>query len=485
MLPVLILLTASVYAQETTPDHVRAWRDQIDWDQAEAEGAAVLSGYLQVDSVNPTGHEARAVRYLVKELAKDGLRATEYPLDPAGERSNLVAHLRGDGTGGGPICLLSHLDVVTSEPERWTPGIAPLSGEIRDGYIWGRGALDMKGMTVVELQAMRQLARLGAPLTRDIVLIAVADEEIDNLGMRELVSKHWQDVQCEVILNEGGLGIQDALFDGQTVHAISVAEKGVLWGRLWADGEAGHGSSVRPNEAPTYLLAGVNAVLKNYRTTYTFDPALVELLRRAGAHEGGAAGVVLRSKPLRGLIVKPKLKKIPGIAALLQDTLHLTGFSGANQPNVVPSHSYAQFDSRLRPGTSPEAQKAKLEALIADLPGLHWEWLSADPANGSSWEDPFFRALAYYAVEDRPYAVSGPVLSPGFTDSLLARPLGVKAYGYVPFEVTQDEAETMHGHDERVSVANVREGTRRLLSTLLHLAVDPSAAPKQPAASGQ
>lgn len=466
----LILLYAAIAAPITeTPDFVEAWRSKVDWQQAGDESAEVLSAYLQVDTVNPSGNEARGVRFLVEQLAADGIRATEYPLEGFVGRSNLVARLRGT-TDAPPLCLLSHIDVVTSEPERWSSGHAPLSGDIADGKVWGRGALDMKGMGVVELQAMRWLARLGVPLARDVILIAVADEEVDGHGMEQLVERHWSDVRCGDLINEGGLGVRDALFDGQTLHAISIAEKGVVWGKLIATGNPGHGSTIDPNEAPAHLLAAMNHLDKKYRDKAKMHPALRDLLRASGAQKGGIYKVVLRSSVLRGLLVRPKLEATPGTSALLHNTLHLTGMAGAQQPNVVPSEVYALYDSRIRPDTSPEQQRDKLERLIAKHPNVRWQWLALRPANESPSDDPFFHKIAHYAVEGRPTAAVGPVLSPGFTDSLFARPLGVRAYGYVPFELTEAEANTMHGHDEHVSVENLREGTRRMFSLLVHAA---------------
>lgn len=460
----MMLFTLAAFAVET-PAQVVTWRDGIDWSAAGDEVAGWLSGYLQVDTVNPVGNEMDGAQFLHR-LADD--EAIEHQIfDHGGNRASFLARIPGSGSEK-PVCLLSHIDVVPSELENWTHD--PLSGAIEDGKVWGRGALDMKGMTMVQWGAMVWLSRLQVPLTRDVILLAVADEEIGGMGMRTLIADHWDGIDCGVILNEGGIGIQDALFPGQDLHPISVAEKGNLWVRLVASGPAGHGSRIEPDEAPGRLLEAMERVAREYRSDLTIGPELVELLRRVGAHKGGIYGAVLRSKPLRNLLVKPKLKAIAGTRAVITDTLHLTGMGGASSVNVVPSEVWAQYDSRLRPDSSPEAQLAKLQKITAKLPGIRWEVIESKSGNGDSWDDPFFEAIAHYAVEERPQGVAGPVLSPGFTDSIFARDVGVRSFGYVPFVVTQTDAQRMHGHDEHVSVENLRDGTRVLFSLLADFA---------------
>ena len=169
----------------------------------------------------------------------------------------------------------------------------------------------------------------------------------------------------------------------------------------------------------------------------------------------------------------PQLKDNPTTHATMVDTVHLTGMSGAEKPNVVPSEVSAQYDCRLRPGTSPEEHLARLEHAVRSVEGISFEVLHQLSSNSSPTDSPFFQTVAHYAVEDRPYAVAGPLLAVGFTDSLLVRPKGVEAYGYVPFEIAPDILETMHGHGERVPVDQIPEGLRRLFSMVVHLAGTP------------
>lgn len=460
------------------PDHVTTWRDRVDWDAAGDEAVDVLSRYLAVDTVNPPGNEARGVAFMVDILDREAIPWESVTHAPG--RSSLIAWLDG-GDAEPPLCLLSHLDVVTSELEHWPVDRGPLSGVIADGAVWGRGALDMKGMGAIELMTLVQLRRLGVPLRRDVVLIAVADEEVDNLGMRDLVDQHWPRLRCGVVINEGGIGIQDALFEGQTVHAISVAEKGVLWFQLHADGRAGHGSTPYDGEAPERLLRAMELIDRKWKPKPHIDDSLYDLLDAVGREKGGVVGAILRSPPLVRLLVKGKLLANPATRAAITDTVHLTGMAGAREPNVVPSRVSANYDARLLPGTDPDAVLAELQRITRKVEGLSFEVVQRFEATGSPWDDPFYRAIATYAVEGREGHVAGPVLSVGFTDSIFARPVGARAYGYVPFVVTEAQAGTMHGHGEHVPVDQVKSGLRILFSVVVDQAAEPSPLAAHPA----
>jgi acetylornithine deacetylase/succinyl-diaminopimelate desuccinylase-like protein len=432
----------------------------VDWAAAGAEAAALLSGYLQVDDTNPPGRETRGALFLADYFARQGLPSTIYEHAPG--RGNLLVRLPGAGLEP-PLCLLSHIDVVEAEPARWQ--VPPQSGAIRDGAVWGRGALDMKGMGAIEAVTVALLARQGARLRRDVVFLAVADEEVDNQGIRHMAAR-WSEVGCSHVINEGGIGVDGAFFEGQTVFPISVAEKGVLWLQLVAEGLPGHGSTPVPDAAPERLVRAY-AALEDRKVRPQWDPSVMELLHAVGAHKGGLAGAILRSPAAVRLLLRGKLMGNPLTRAVLTDTVYVTGFSGARQPNVVPAEVRANIDSRLLPGTSPDEMQRRIEALVADVPGVRVERLSAMHATVSPWDDPLYDALARRVVEGLPNAVAGPALSPGFTDSIYLRELGVRAYGLVPFIVDEAGLRSMHGDDERVSLANLERGVRVLYEAVL------------------
>jgi acetylornithine deacetylase/succinyl-diaminopimelate desuccinylase-like protein len=420
-----------------------------------------------VDTSNPPGNELLGAKYLAALLSKEGIESEFIEHRPG--RASLIARLRGNGTEA-PLCLLSHIDVVPANASAWPEGKGPFSGTIDDeGMIWGRGALDMKGMGAIQLMTMLLLKRLGVPLRRDIVLLAVADEEVDNFGAREIAEKHWDKVGCSHLVNEGGLGIRDLFIEGQTLFAISVAEKGLLWVRMVARGEAGHGSTPLPGRAPDRLVRALGKLSSREDDPY-ITPSLYQMLAEAGHHAGGIEGFVLRRPSLVNLMVMDKLLANPPARAAITNTVSVTGFEGSEGVNVVPSEVAALLDCRLLPGKSPATMLAELRSIIDD-PEIELQILQASPATENDWDDPLYRALVRHTLDGRPHAAAGPILSPGFTDSIFFRKRGVKAYGLIPFEVTKEEAATMHGRNERVSVANVRDG----LKVLYRAVVDVSA----------
>lgn len=447
------------------PPELAVWRDGIDWQAAGDEAVRVLAGYLQTDTMNPPGNETRGAQYLAEVLDREGIASEILEFAPG--RGSLLARVKGDGTEA-PLCLLSHIDVVTAENEHWPKDRQPLSGVVHDGMLWGRGALDMKGMGALEALTLVWLKRRQVPLRRDVILVAVADEEVDNQGMKYMVKEHWARIGCSHAVNEGGLGLRDVFLPGQTVFAVSVAEKGLLWLKMTARGPAGHGSTPLPGRAPEKLLKALDK-LRQREPEPHMHASLRQTLAQVGHEKGGVAGFVLVRPTLVDLFVEGKLMAADATRAGLTNTLNITGFSGGSVPNVVPSTVGALLDCRLLPGTTPEAMLAELKALVAD-PDIAFEVLHSASANASTWDDPFFRALSRHAVDGLPGAVAGPVLSVGFTDSLHLRPLGVRAYGLVPFQVTQAEAESIHGHNERVSIANVHRGLKVLYRAVVDVA---------------
>lgn len=440
------------------------WSKAINWTAARDEAAQLLSGYLQTDTVNPPGNETNGAKYLGAILEKEGIPYEIIEFAP--NRGSLIARLDGADQEP-PLCLLSHTDVVTSEASLWPPDKQPLSGVIdENGMIWGRGALDMKSLGLIETLTLVWLKRLNLPLKRDVILLAVADEEVDSQGMKHVIAERWDSIRCSQVVNEGGIGIKDLLFEGQTVYPISVGEKGTLWTKMIASGPAGHGSTPRPGYAPETLMAAVDALEKR-KDRADIHPAMYEFLHRVGESKGGFTGMILKSKLLVNLLVKPSLMESPPTHATLTNTVHLTGFGGALSPNVVPAEVYANLDIRLLPGVTPEAMLAEVEHLTRKVDNLRFEVTHQSTGNDSTWEDPFFDALVNRATAGRDDAVAGPIISPGFTDSILLRPLGVRAYGFMPFEITEEELATMHGHGERISVENLGNGLKILLGAVV------------------
>lgn len=442
----------------------------IDWAAAGAEVAQVLSGYLRVDTVNPPGTETAGAQYLAGVLEAAGIPSEIWEYAPG--RGTLVARLEGADQEP-PLCLLSHIDVVPFEGERWPADRGGLSGAIADGYVWGRGALDMKGMGALETMTLVWLKRAGVPLKRDVILIAVADEEVSGGGARFIAQpQNWAKLGCSQLLNEGGLGMRGLIFPDQTLFGISVAEKGTLWARMSVEGPTGHGSRPDPDQAPPRLVRAL-ARLEAYRPRPRWHPSLIELFEQIGATRHGVERFVLERPFLLQPALRGRLMGDSTTRAALTDTINITGIHGGSSTNVVPSSMDATLDCRLLPGTSPEEMKRRLREIVAD-PAIQFTWDEARESNESPTDDSLFRALQRRAVEGRVDAVAGPVLSVGFTDSIYLRPLGVHAYGFVPFEVSLEDATTMHGDGERVSLDNLREGLRILYRSVWDVVVEGS-----------
>ncbi len=452
------------------PD-IGRWVKAMDWQAAGDETVEVLSGYLRVNTANPPGNERAGALYLGAILEKEQIPYEIVDLAPG--RASLIARLKGSGSQP-PLCLLSHIDVATVDEAEWPDGKGPWSGTVdEDGMIWGRGAIDMKGMGALELMTMVWLKRLKVPLSRDVILLAVADEEVNNLGMQQIVDHHWGRIGCSHLVNEGGLGIKDIVFEGQTVNAISVGEKGVLWLKMNVRGAGGHGSTPRPELTTAKLMDLVNRI-RAREVEPNYHPATTELFARVGDHGGGFKGFVLKRPSLVGWLAEGDLMEGARTRAALIDTIHVTGLAtGTHEPNVVPTKASALLDCRLQPGTTPEELIEHLEWLTGCDPCVTFEVIFSAPASVSPWDDPFYEALARHSTADRGEAVAGPAVSVGFTDSLYARAKGVRAYGFVPFELTQDELSTMHAPEERISVANVHRGLRVLFSAVLEVAAAP------------
>lgn len=429
-----------------------------------AEATALLQRYLAAPTFNPPGQETLGAQVLGAYLEGVGIPVQILEEHPG--RGNLIARLRAEQPEEGPLCLVSHIDVATAEPATWPAGIDPFGGQLdAEGRIWGRGALDMKGLGVMQAVVLAELHRSGAPLRRDVVLVAVADEEVDNTGIQFLLREHWDALGCTHAINEGGLGLRDVVFPGQDLFAVSVGEKGVLWVRMVAEGSPGHGSTPKPDEAPERLLQALDRV-RALPAEPSIHPALLELFAAAGRAHGGPEGAVLTRPALARAVLEDRLMDNPLTRAAITDTVHITGLEGALQPNVVPSEAAALLDIRLLPGSTPQAMLDRLEAAIAD-PQVRLEVLQAAEAAVSPWAgDPVYEALVGAAARSRPGAAAGPAISVGFTDSIYLRAAGVRAYGLMPIVVDAEQAATMHGAGEYITQDQLREGVVVLLEAV-------------------
>ncbi len=455
----LLVLTLAARATAAGPD----------WKALGDEAADLLATLIQIDTPNPPGGETAAANAIARRLGHEGHRAQVLESSPG--RGNVYARLAGKG-GAGPVVLLSHLDVVPADPKSWKT--APFAGTRVDGFVYGRGALDDKGMGVVELMTMIAIKRSGQPLDRDVILLATADEEAGGkAGAGWMVEHHPELVQgAEYLLNEG-----DAIHqrpNGKTVVQVGVAEKTPCWVRLTAHGDAGHGSTPPPETAVTRLVRALNK-LRRYRTP-------VRVTRPVEAYFAAIAQE--EKEPLKSQLAHlaesledpeflAEFTRNPRQNALVRNTLTPTVLTGGPKTNVIPAEASAEIDVRLLPGEKPADFLATLVTVIGDE-AVQIEPLLSFPASASEPDSPFLAAVRQVMTSELPGVPVIPSVLPGFTDSHYFRDLGIESYGFAPFVLAEGEEKTVHGIDERISVENLRNGVRRLVTLLRALPSNPS-----------
>jgi acetylornithine deacetylase/succinyl-diaminopimelate desuccinylase-like protein len=428
----------------------------IDWKEITDEATDLLSRYIAVDTSNPPGNEEAAALFLADILRREGLEAHLYQAAPG--RANLSARLRGDGSKR-PLILLNHTDVVPAEPPFWQE--PPFAGTVRDGVIWGRGALDMKGMAVMELMTFLLLKRHGIPLKRDVVFLALADEETGgDVGIEWMDRHHPEVIDAEYVLNEGGYGFTELLGVRRPIFNCSIGEKGPLWLKLRAHGSPDHGSVPHDDNSLERLVRALYRV-KGWQHPITVLPETELYIR--GLYEGG----VLREMPDEGALALAAQAN-PVIRAVLSNTVSVTTCTAGYKHNVIPAVSEATLDCRLLPGQSAHAFVEELKGIIDD-PKVEIQEVYRSETASSPVQTELFSIAGKVIQEAVENALVLPSISPGFTDSRIFRQRGMVAYGLIPMLLEPPEAATMHGHNERISVENLRLGTQVLFEIVRRL----------------
>ena len=292
----------------------------IDWDSVGAEAGQLLSGYLKQRSVNPPGDERVAAEFLAAQLRQHGMEARLYTSAP--NRVNLTVRLPGNGSKK-PILLYNHMDVVEADPQRWS--CDPFGGEIREGYVWGRGAIDMKGMGIMQLMALDLLRQNDPERTRDVLFLAAADEEEGGRqGAKWMIDTHWPEIEAEYVWDEGGFGLRD-LFGPAAVFTVAVAEKKELWLKLVAHGEPGLSSVPGKNNAANILMNALNRVMI-LDARYELNPVTQQMFAAVSRVMSFPASFLLNHlhNPLFFRLMRKTLSASPTIAAMLKDTLSIT-----------------------------------------------------------------------------------------------------------------------------------------------------------------
>lgn len=428
----------------------------FDWNAIGDEATQLLSSYLKIESLNPPGDERETAEFLTTQLRERGLEPKNYASAP--NRVNLVARLPGDGSKK-PIVLFHHMDVVEADPQRWS--CDPFGGEVRDGYIWGRGAIDMKGMGIMQLLALDLLQRHNPNRTRDIIFLAVADEEKGGAyGTQWLIENHWPEIEAEYIWDEGGFGLQD-FFGPTPVFTVAVAEKKELWLKLIAHGEPGHSGMPHDDNAANILLRALGRVLA-LNSKYELNPVTKTMFHEIGSIMPFPKSFLLKNlhNPLIFRLMQSTLTSDSTIAAMLKDTLSLTVLRAGGKENVIPDRAEATLDIRLLPDRTAEAFLESLKKLIADERVEIEVIQSPQQATISDVNTEFYKTLSGVLKELVPASITAPMLTPGTTDSCFFRRKGVNSYGLFPAIINPGELARFHGIDERISIENLRLGTQ-------------------------
>jgi len=430
-----------------------------------------LQNLLRCNTQSPPGNERIAAEYIKGALAEEGIDCTFVEAAPG--RVSVVARLEAENPTGRPVMMMGHIDVVTVEREKWERD--PFGGEIIDGYIWGRGALDMKGQVAAELAAFLALKRSGIALTRDVLFVAFADEEAGGAFGADYVWKHHQDLlDAEFAVNEGGGSPIEIA--GHRFYSCQVGEKGGTRLKMTVRGEPGHASVPMPDTAMAKLAEAM-------RRLHAWEPrtritASVRLMLQGVADAvGGEAAdqihaLLAQDAPSWAEIAQlpwPEADK-PSLRAVTRNTAVPTIIHGGRQINVIPSEVVVEIDGRILPGVAPEDFLAEAREAIGDIADVEFLYDTQESGIEADPESDFFEAIKATMTGLDPEGTVIPTLISGGTDAGLIP--GVKVYGFFPSLPTERIPlydTLVHGHNERVHVDDIGYGTRFMYDLMLRV----------------
>jgi acetylornithine deacetylase/succinyl-diaminopimelate desuccinylase-like protein len=423
------------------------------------EVTGLLQELIRVDTTNPPGNETRVAELLRAYLEQYGVACELYAR--VAERANLVARIPGRGDGP-TLLFLSHTDVVLADPGEWQ--LDPFGGELRNGEVWGRGALDMKGQVAAEAVAIASLAREGFEPAGDLIFAATADEEVGaGFGAQWLCEAHPDAVRADFCINEGG-GDRFVL-GGETFYACSTAEKMSAPFRIRVHGRSGHASM--PNIADNALVKAAPLIEKlgAYRPERHLIPEVRALLEIVTGEEPASADEALE----RARTISPVFADL--VEPLLSMTLTPTMAAASQKRNVIPAICDVTVDSRLLPGQTPVEQQEIVRAILGDG-DYELDVLEAHGGSRSPVESPLWDAVEWFVAQAEPGARAVPVCVAGFTDSHWFREaFGTVAYGFFPARAMDVEvmARLVHSADERVAVEDLELGVDWLRHVAVHV----------------
>ena len=439
----------------------------MDWAALGDETVDLLRRYLMIDTTNPPGNEIAGVRFLAEVLARDGIESETIEAAPG--RASLRARLAGDGSLGG-IVLHHHVDVVYADRRYWS--VDPFGGVIADGYLYGRGAIDMKSTGILQLAAMLALKRARVPLKRDLVFLATADEEAGSEHGAQFIADRRRDwlAGAEYAISELAV-VQTHPKLKAPLGAIVISEKTGLSLRLTARSEPGHGSMPWPDTAPHRLIRALTRLLEAERLPRVLPETQEFFARMATVMPPGQAdGYDNVEQSLRDPAFRARFFANRHHAALVRTTFAVNMLKGSEKRNVIPPEAVADIDCRMLAGDDPEEIMEWIRRVIAD-PQVEVSVTSPPKVpNLSPPDTELYKGLSDALKRRAPGVVVAPEIMVGFTDNWVFRGLGLHAYGFGPFVLDEGEWRRIHGNDERISVENVTEGARCYTELLLQMA---------------
>lgn len=422
-----------------------------------------LQQYLQIDTTNPPGNEMKAVKFLKSILDKEGIENKVFDL--GNNRANLYAILKGDSSKK-PLIMMHHTDVVPADPKYWS--IPPFSGKIVNGEMYGRGAIDIKGKGIVDLMTMIKLKREKFPLKRDLIFLAVADEEVNSIGSKWMIKNKPELIKdAEYLFDEGETITEDKNGDIQYA-AIGIGEKSPLWLTLTFNGTPSHASVPDENSSVNKAIKASNRILE-YAKNIEFNviDGLEESLKLK--YNGDVTKLNGYEKDMKESLKNKEflleLSKDPNLNALLRNTISITGMKGSDKINIIPNEASINLDCRLIPGVEKDDFLKELKKIIADdtVKITVQEYYSAKYTSADS---EFVKILKKLINKIKPNTKVVPSIFTSSTDSSLYRALGIKVYGFESYKLDDDISGTAHGNDERIKVKNIQFGIN-LLSDII------------------
>jgi acetylornithine deacetylase/succinyl-diaminopimelate desuccinylase-like protein len=431
----------------------------LDYGKLAQEATSLLSSYIQLDTTNPPGNELPAAKLLREKFLEDGIPATVWEPQPG--RGVVAARLHGAAHHAKAIVLLSHLDVAQANPHDWQ--VPPFAGKIKDGAVWGRGALDDKGPGVIELMAMLAIKRSGILLNRDIVFLATGDEEQGGKNGAGWVVAHQANLLSDAgyLLNEGGSILQ--AHNGRRFYAVSITEKTPLWLKLTVQGPPARTSAPPEDTSITRLIRALDRLLAYQPGIRIIDPVR-DYFQAMGQLEGGPPEYAELAKALQD---DPEFAKRfltnPRNNAFVRDTITPTKLTGSEAINEISTTAQAELDMRLLPAENAQDVERNIIKVLDDK-NLKVETVLNFQSASSTRNSQLMNAISRLAQSEDARVV--PTMGLAFSDSHYFRQKGLISYGFIPIELTSAEEETINGANEHIPIKELGAGIHRMVQLL-------------------